>query len=143
MQLRNLPNVNAILAAPALAEFAAGPQRELVVELVREELGRARQKIRGGAEAPQAENLAEAVGERLAALGRSEPRRVVNATGVILHTNLGRAPLSDSADPGHAGSLQRIQQPGVGPGEWTARVQAVSLAGTAKEVDRGRGGAGG
>ena len=97
MQLRNLPNVNTILAAPALAEFAAGPQRELVVELVREELGRAREKIRGGAEAPQAENLAEAVGERLAALVRSEPRRVVNATGVILHTNLGRAPLSDSA----------------------------------------------
>ena len=97
MQLRNLPNVNTILAAPALAELAAGPQRELVVELVREELGRARQKIRGGAEAPPTENLAEAVGERLAALGRSEPRRVVNATGVILHTNLGRAPLSDSA----------------------------------------------
>ena len=97
MQLRNLPNVNTILAAPALAELAAGPQRELVVELVREELGRARQKIRGGAEAPPAENLAAAVGERLAALARSEPRRVVNATGVILHTNLGRAPLSDSA----------------------------------------------
>ena len=65
--------------------------------MVREELGRAREKIRGGAEAPPAENLAAAVGERLAALGRSEPRRVVNATGVILHTNLGRAPLSDSA----------------------------------------------
>ena len=97
MQLRNLPNVNTILAAPALAELAAGPQRELVVELVREELGRARQKIRGGGEAPPAENLAAAVGERLAALARSEPRRVVNATGVILHTNLGRAPLSDSA----------------------------------------------
>ena len=62
MQLRNLPNVNTILAAPALAEFAAGPQRELVVELVREELGRAREKIRGGAEAPPAENLAATVG---------------------------------------------------------------------------------
>ena len=97
MQLRNLPSVNAILAAPTLADLASGPQRELVVELVREELDRARQKIRSGAEAPLVESLAGAVGDRLASMSRSEPRRVVNATGVILHTNLGRAPLSDSA----------------------------------------------
>ena len=38
MQFRNLPNVNNVLAAPALMELAAGPQRELVVDLVREEL---------------------------------------------------------------------------------------------------------
>ena len=97
MQFRNLPNVNNVLAAPALTEMAAGPQRELVVDLVREELDRAREEIRRGGEATLAERLAQRVWERLAAMTRREPRRVINATGVILHTNLGRAPLSDAA----------------------------------------------
>ena len=97
MQFRNLPNVNTVLAAPALMELAAGPRRELVVDLVREELDRAREDIRLGGEAPPAEHLAQSVSQRLAAMTRREPRRVINATGVILHTNLGRAPLSDAA----------------------------------------------
>ncbi len=97
MQLRDLPNVNSILACPALAAQASGPHRGLVVELVREELARARQEIRRGAATPTAERLAEGVERRLEELQRPEPRRVINATGVILHTNLGRAPLSTAA----------------------------------------------
>ena len=97
MQFRNLPNVNSVLADPALASLAEGPQRELLVDLVREELDRAREGIRQGEDAPAANGLAHRVSQRLADMTRPQPRRVINATGVILHTNLGRAPLSAAA----------------------------------------------
>ncbi|PKB79721.1 MAG: L-seryl-tRNA(Sec) selenium transferase [SAR202 cluster bacterium Io17-Chloro-G9] len=97
MQFRNLPNVNSVLANPALSGLADGPQRELVVDLVREELDRAREGIRRGEEAPPVDDLAQRVSQQLTVMTRREPRRVINATGVILHTNLGRAPLSGAA----------------------------------------------
>ena len=96
-QFRNLPNVNSVLASAAVAELAATYQRDLLVDLVREELDVAREGIRRGEDAPAAETVAEAVCRQLAGMTRQEPRRVINATGVILHTNLGRAPLSLSA----------------------------------------------
>lgn len=96
-QFRNLPNVNSVLASEPVADLAANYQRDLLVDLVREELDTAREGIRRGADAPTAEMVAEAVCLLLAGLTRQEPRRVINATGVILHTNLGRAPLSVAA----------------------------------------------
>lgn len=96
-QFRNLPNVNSVLASEALADVAGNYQRELLVDLVREELDLARDGIRRGEDAPAAEMVAEAVSSQLAGMTRQEPRRVINATGVILHTNLGRAPLSPAA----------------------------------------------
>ena len=96
-QFRNLPNVNSVLASETVADLAANFQREFLVDLVREELDLAREGIRRGAVAPTVEMVAEAVCRQLAGLTRQEPRRVINATGVILHTNLGRAPLSLAA----------------------------------------------
>ena len=96
-QFRNLPNVNSVLASGAVEELAANFQRELLVDLVREELDLARDAIRKGADAPSVEKVAEAVCLQLSGMTRQEPRGVINATGVILHTNLGRAPLSAAA----------------------------------------------
>ena len=94
MQFRNLPSVDSVLAIPAVVNLAAGYRRDLVVNLVRQHLVLARQDIRRGGSAPPAAELAEAVCRELESMGRREPRRVINATGVIIHTNLGRAPLS-------------------------------------------------
>lgn len=68
--------------------------REAVTGLVREALAAARDDVRGGASAPSVSQVAEAVAKSAARRWTTWPRRVVNATGVVLHTNLGRAPLS-------------------------------------------------
>lgn len=100
MKLRDLPSVDELLRDERLA---AEPH-DLVVAAARVVLDRAREEIAAGREpAP----LAEAV---LAELGRVRSpslRRVLNATGVLVHTNLGRAPLAASA-------LQRVVEVGGG-----------------------------
>ena len=97
MQFRNLPSVDSVLALPNVAAAAAAYSREWVVELTRLELDAARQRIRQGGEADGAEEIAALVCRRVEEAGRAEPRRVINATGVVVHTNLGRAPLSRAA----------------------------------------------
>lgn len=96
--LRDLPSVDRVIAEPALEAALARFRRDLVVDAVRAELARARTAAAGGAAAPDAAAIAEAV----AAAGVEEwasawPTPVINATGVILHTNLGRAPLSEAS----------------------------------------------
>ena len=97
MQFRNLPSVDSVLATPEVAEVAASFSRDWVVELVRGELDAARQRIRQGEGAVGLEEVASLVCRRVSDSVRSEPRRVINATGVVIHTNLGRAPLSRAA----------------------------------------------
>ena len=97
IQFRNLPSVDSVMAVPAVVVLAASYRRDLVVNLVRQQLDRARQEIRQGGSAPPAAALADAVCREMESMGRREPRRVINATGVIIHTNLGRAPLSRAA----------------------------------------------
>ena len=97
MQFRNLPSVDSVLALPNVAAAAAAYSRDWVVEVAREELDAARQRIRRGMEPDGAGEIAALVCRRVEEAGRAEPRRVINATGVVIHTNLGRAPLSRAA----------------------------------------------
>jgi L-seryl-tRNA(Ser) seleniumtransferase len=91
-KLRDLPAVHEVLALiePLLARYP----RALVVEEVRRALDARREAIRSGegngAEAVPVEVQVERALEQIA---RPSLRRVINATGVVLHTNLGRAPL--------------------------------------------------
>ena len=97
MQLRDLPSVDSVMGAEPVAGMVDGYSREWVVGLVRRELEQARARVRSGAGAPTAVDVAESVCRQVSAAAQVEPRRVINATGVIIHTNLGRAPLSRSA----------------------------------------------
>ena len=97
MQFRNLPSVDSVLATPEVADAVQSYSREWVVGLVRLELEQAREKIRKGDGAPGLTEVAEGVGQRIKDAVRAEPRQVINATGVVIHTNLGRAPLSKAA----------------------------------------------
>jgi len=88
--LRTLPSVDRVLADPRLADAP----RPLALAAARLVLERARDAIRGGRDPG---DTVEAILAELAQERRPSLRRVLNATGVLIHTNLGRAPLSSSA----------------------------------------------
>ncbi len=85
MRLRELPSV---------AELVRDVDDVLAVTAARDVLERAREEIRAGAEPG---DLRARLAEALAEARRPALRRVLNATGVLVHTNLGRAPLAEAA----------------------------------------------
>ena len=85
MELRDLPSVD---------ELARDMEDPLAVDAARTVLERAREEIRAGVDPG---DLTARVREELNAARAPSLRRVLNATGVIVHTNLGRAPLADEA----------------------------------------------
>src|SRR2546428_9168271 len=90
---RLLPAVDALLAAPDVAALARVHPRSLVVRAVRETL----EAARANSGATPAEGWGPAVRACLERLAAPSFVPVINATGVVLHTNLGRAPLAASA----------------------------------------------
>lgn len=90
MTFAELPSVDQVLRD--LAGLESVYPRPLIVVEIRRTLDEQRERIRRG-EAPSV-GLADRVRDRLAVWDRPSIRRVINATGVILHTNLGRAPIT-------------------------------------------------
>ena len=91
---RVLPSVNTLLLSPAVRGLLEHHPRRLVLDAIRRTLDAAR--AAGGAQRSDAE-WGESIAAAVADANRSSLRRVINATGVVLHTNLGRAPLADAA----------------------------------------------
>lgn len=90
---RRLPAVNRLLADAEKAGLTATSPRAVVVQAIRDTLASAR--VHGGV--PPAAGWVAEVARRITERERRSLVRVVNATGVVLHTNLGRAPLAESA----------------------------------------------
>ncbi len=90
-QLRGLPAVDQVLVG--LAHLEGRFPRRLIVDEIRRVLEAAREEIRAGRHADAA-SIEGRVEQNLAKLETPSLRRVINATGVVLHTNLGRAPLA-------------------------------------------------
>lgn len=97
--LRQLPAVHRLLEEEACQKLMRLYNRALVSQAVGEELAACRQAILSGAlrEVPPLQQIALAVEKRLQGVFQPHFRRVINATGVVLHTNLGRAPLPQPA----------------------------------------------
>ncbi len=93
-EFRRLPSVDRLLADERVRDLESSYPRALVVEAVRQVLEDSRQSISGGEPAPSTDSLADAVSGRVRTLVQPSLAPVINATGVIIHTNLGRAPLS-------------------------------------------------
>jgi L-seryl-tRNA(Ser) seleniumtransferase len=89
-QLRDLPAVDQVLAR--LAPLEKRFPRKLIAEEVRRVLASMREEIRAGLDSASGP-IETRVEKNLARLETPSLRRVINATGVVLHTNLGRAPL--------------------------------------------------
>lgn len=98
--LRALPPAHAVLDTPEALALAETLSRDALRSLVRAVLDGLREELLAGRLAADRGALAAEAGRRLPELARRRRaprlRRVINATGVALHTNLGRAPLSDA-----------------------------------------------
>ncbi len=98
--LRNVPSVNDILDAPSVQALAAWHAHDTILTAIRAELEELRKRLscgetRDGQSDPLA--IAARVAARLEHQGQAKLRTVINATGIILHTNLGRSPLAEEA----------------------------------------------
>jgi L-seryl-tRNA(Ser) seleniumtransferase len=94
---RQLPSVDRLLAHERLQGAIVEHGHVLAVEAVRAVLATARSAPQIAGSAPTLDELADDALRRIAALSRGSLCEVLNATGVIIHTNLGRAPLSRAA----------------------------------------------
>src|SRR5690349_14561735 len=94
---RNLPAVETLVQAIERHLNGDALTRELLVDAARLELDAARRAIANGGPPPPIDQLVEATTAR--ARGDAQPslRPLINATGVLIQTNLGRAPLSEAA----------------------------------------------
>lgn len=97
--LRRLPSVHEVLEASVVRPLTEEHGHQQVVAAVRLELAELRDRVRQGEAdcAATAEAVADRVVQRLAQQVRPKLRHVINATGIVLHTNLGRAPLAEDA----------------------------------------------
>lgn len=99
---RRLPSVNELILAPGFEQLVAQHGRERVLNAVRQVLELTRDEIAAGAHSSETlerrlGSLVELVSAELESGPHYSLRPVINASGVLLHTNLGRAPLSEAA----------------------------------------------
>ena len=91
---RDLPSVNALLESAGVRSLLELHPRRVVLEAVRSAVNAARNQ---GAAQRTDQQWVASIASAVQSLSQPSLRRVINATGVVLHTNLGRAPLAESA----------------------------------------------
>jgi L-seryl-tRNA(Ser) seleniumtransferase len=97
---RELPSVNEVLEAPDVQNLAGEHSHDAIVTAIRQELAKLRQRLGVGESVDGLKSIAAvaaSVVERLGRETRPRLRSVINATGIVLHTNLGRAPIAEEA----------------------------------------------
>lgn len=99
--LKNIPSVDELLSDPRIQEHLEHYNRSFVVEIVRETIDDLRKKLKLNEQeitrAQITEWICSELDNRLQSLTQGTLKRVINGTGVVLHTNLGRAPLAKTA----------------------------------------------
>ena len=94
-EFRSLPSVDKILSDERIVRCEEAYSRPTVLQVAREYLDEARVRLKGGEPAPLFDDIIGSICARISSIASSSLRPVINATGVILHTNLGRAPMSE------------------------------------------------
>ena len=99
IHLRHLPKVQTLLESQHAQALTAKMPRQVVLDAVRAELEMLRQRVLAGEAAPPFSdaNIWAAVAKRLGDKDLRRLQRVINATGIVIHTNMGRAPMADAA----------------------------------------------
>jgi len=96
-EFRKLPGVDKVLADERLVKLSVGYPHDLLVSVIRQRLESERLSIAAGKPCSSMDDIVKSVLNGLEALEKPTLRRVINASGVIIHTNLGRAPLSQES----------------------------------------------
>jgi L-seryl-tRNA(Ser) seleniumtransferase len=97
MRLRDLPSVDSLIQSDRGQGWIQEYGRALTIQAIRHQLGTTREAIQASEQGAGGDDLVDGVIALLKEWTSPSLRRVINATGVILHTNLGRAPLSRAA----------------------------------------------
>ncbi len=97
LALSRLPAIDRLLREPPLAALSADLGPALVKRAAQDELAAQRERIKAGIAPPPIDALVDAIGARVRRLSAPRLKRVVNLTGTVIHTNLGRALLADEA----------------------------------------------
>ncbi|TET94649.1 MAG: L-seryl-tRNA(Sec) selenium transferase [Candidatus Zixiibacteriota bacterium] len=95
-QPRDFPSVEELLQENTLTEQISSVPRPLAAQLVREVIAQSKKKLKQGSQTISIEKLLSDIRSSIVAAKRDEISRVINATGIVVHTNLGRAPLSEA-----------------------------------------------
>jgi L-seryl-tRNA(Ser) seleniumtransferase len=96
-EFRRLPSVDKVMSEGRIRQLRELYPNSLVVDLVRQRLEQDRLAITKGRPCPSLDEIVDSLCSQVQALAQPSLRPVINASGVILHTNLGRAPLSKEA----------------------------------------------
>lgn len=97
-RFRKIPSVSEILTLVSEMEWTSEYPREQVVRAIREELSEIRERLRSkDSTIPEPVEFLESIRRRVKEVHRTSLIPVINATGIIVHTNLGRAPLAQEA----------------------------------------------
>lgn len=90
--LRTIPGLDRVLEFPEIKELLRQYPSSLVKEIIRSELAIIRHELLQGASFAPVDSIIRSVSARLEKVAQPSLKKVINATGVIIHTNLGRAP---------------------------------------------------
>jgi L-seryl-tRNA(Ser) seleniumtransferase len=96
-QYRDLPSVDKVLSDERISRTGESYPHDLLVSVIRQQLEQERLAIKAGKPGASLDGIVKGILTRLEALEKPSLRRIINASGVILHTNLGRAPISPEA----------------------------------------------
>lgn len=94
--LSGLPSVDELLKSPEGNQWLSRHQRKIVVQSVREVIALRRTEILEGRRTEQVDNLRDEIEKRIGELSSYNLKRVINATGIVVHTNLGRSILPEN-----------------------------------------------
>jgi len=96
-EFTQIPSIESLLESKAFEKLTKAHGRDLVLRAMRATVNEIRENIKKGGKSESDAELASNVGKRIEAWTKPTLLPVINASGVILHTNLGRAPLCDEA----------------------------------------------
>jgi len=94
---RHLPSVDRVISEERIRRLQENYPHALLVDLIRRHLEHDRSSIAAGNPCPSIDEIVESICSQLRDLENPSLRPIINATGIILHTNLGRAPLGQEA----------------------------------------------